>query len=127
MSLSSCSATGTNEAAVSSQCDAISDAIPPSDAGFSGAETATSNAPSHARYRRLFPDGQRRRRASVNPILDMPMSEYVRILLWVVAQAVAAQTAPESYPSAQVQHLRTYGLDPDRWTAAVDNFDEWFG
>ncbi|MCO6456451.1 MAG: hypothetical protein J5I93_14230, partial [Pirellulaceae bacterium] len=127
VSLSSCSATGTNEDADSSQCDKTSDATLPTDAGLSGAETTTSNAPSYARYRRLFPDGQRRRRASDNPILDMPMSEYVRILLWVVAQTVAAQAVPESDPSALVQHLRTYGLDPDRWTAAVDNFDEWFG
>ncbi|MCO6453890.1 MAG: hypothetical protein J5I93_01130 [Pirellulaceae bacterium] len=57
----------------------------------------------------------------------MPMSEYVRILLWVVAQTVAAQAAPESDPSALVQHLRIYGLDPDCWTVAVDNFDEWLG
>ncbi|MCO6455431.1 MAG: hypothetical protein J5I93_09045 [Pirellulaceae bacterium] len=127
VSLSSCSATGTNEAADSSQCDATSAATPASDAGLSRAETTMSKAPSHARYRRLFPDGRRRRRASDNPILDMPMSEYVRILLWVVAQTVAAHTAPESDPLALVQHLRSYGLDPDRWTAAVDNFDEWFG
>ncbi|MCO6454162.1 MAG: hypothetical protein J5I93_02500 [Pirellulaceae bacterium] len=40
---------------------------------------------------------------------------------------MAAQAAPESNPSALVQHLRIYGLDPDCWTAAVDNFDEWFG
>ncbi|MCO6457036.1 MAG: hypothetical protein J5I93_17200 [Pirellulaceae bacterium] len=93
----------------------------------SGADAQPSSTPSYARYRRLFPDGRRRRRASDNPILDMPMSEYVRILLRVVAQAVAAQAAPESDPSALVQHLRSYGLDPDRWTAAVDNFDEWFG
>ncbi|MCO6454104.1 MAG: hypothetical protein J5I93_02210 [Pirellulaceae bacterium] len=109
----SCSATGTSEAAGSSQCDATSDAIPPADtvssgadAGSSGADAQPSSAPSYARYRRLFPDGQRRRRASDNPILDMPMSEYVRILLWVVAQTVAAQAAPESDPSALVQHLR---------------------
>ncbi|MCO6457131.1 MAG: hypothetical protein J5I93_17685 [Pirellulaceae bacterium] len=85
------------------------------------------HAPSYARFRWLFPDGQSRRRASDNPILDMSMSEYVRILLWVVAQTVAAQAAPDSDSSALVQHLRTYGLDADRWTAAVDNFDEWFG
>ncbi|MCO6455428.1 MAG: hypothetical protein J5I93_09030 [Pirellulaceae bacterium] len=127
VSPSSCSATGTNEAADSSQCDAISDAIPPADTVSSGADAPPSNAPSYARYRRLFPDGMRRRRASDHPILDMPMSEYVRILLWVVAQTVAAQAAPESDPSALVQHLRAYGLDPDRWTAAVGNFDEWFG
>ncbi|MCO6455544.1 MAG: hypothetical protein J5I93_09635, partial [Pirellulaceae bacterium] len=134
VSLSSCSATGTSETSDSSQWDETSDAILPADtvssgadAGSSGADAPPSNAPSYARYRRLFPDGMRRRRASDNPILDMPMSEYVRILLWVVAQTVAAQAAPESDPSALVQHLRTCGLDPDRWTAAVDNFDEWFG
>ncbi|MCO6459483.1 MAG: hypothetical protein J5I93_29575 [Pirellulaceae bacterium] len=55
------------------------------------------------------------------------MSDYVRILLWVVAQSTAARAAPDSDPSELVQHLRTYGLDPDHWAAAVDNFDEWFG
>ncbi|MCO6454438.1 MAG: hypothetical protein J5I93_03900 [Pirellulaceae bacterium] len=55
------------------------------------------------------------------------MSEYLRILVWVVAQTTAAQAAPESAPSALVQHLRTYWLDPDRWTSAVDNLDEWLG
>ncbi|MCO6458243.1 MAG: hypothetical protein J5I93_23300 [Pirellulaceae bacterium] len=54
------------------------------------------------------------------------MSEYVRILLWVVAQTTAARVAPESDPSGLVQNLRSHGLAPDRWTAAVDNFDEWF-
>ncbi|MCO6455432.1 MAG: hypothetical protein J5I93_09050 [Pirellulaceae bacterium] len=127
VSLSSCSANGTNEAADSNNCDETSDAILPADAGSSSPDTAPSNAPSHARYRRLFPDGQRRRRASDNPILDMPMSEYVRILLWVVAQTTVARAAPESDPSGLVQYLRSHGLDPDRWTAAVDNFDEWFG
>ncbi|MCO6454163.1 MAG: hypothetical protein J5I93_02505 [Pirellulaceae bacterium] len=87
--LLSCSSTGTNEAAGSSQCDKTSDAIPPlhtalsdadtvssdADAGSSSADAGPSNAPSHARYRRPFPDGKRRRRASDNPILDMPMSE----------------------------------------------------
>ncbi|MCO6454152.1 MAG: hypothetical protein J5I93_02450 [Pirellulaceae bacterium] len=101
--------------------------LPDADAGSSSADAAPPNAPSYARHRRLFPDGQRRRRAADNPILDMPMSEYVRILLWVVAQTVAAQAAPESDLSALVQRLRIYGLDPDRWTAAVDNFDEWPG
>ncbi|MCO6455538.1 MAG: hypothetical protein J5I93_09605 [Pirellulaceae bacterium] len=74
------SSTGTNKAADSNQGDETSDAIRPADADSSGAETTTSNASSHARSR-LFPDGQRRRRASDSPILDMPMSEYVRILL----------------------------------------------
>ena len=46
----------------------------------------------------------------------------MRILLWVVAQTAAARSAPDSDPSGLVQHLRTYGLDPDRWAAAVANF-----
>ncbi|MCO6455638.1 MAG: hypothetical protein J5I93_10120 [Pirellulaceae bacterium] len=33
----------------------------------------------------------------------------------------------ESDPSGLVQHLRTYGLAPDHWAAAVDNLDECFG
>ncbi|MCO6459128.1 MAG: hypothetical protein J5I93_27785 [Pirellulaceae bacterium] len=55
------------------------------------------------------------------------MSDYVRILLWVVAQTAAARAAPDSDPSGLVQHLRKFGLDPDRWTTAVNNFDKWFG
>ncbi|MCO6455647.1 MAG: hypothetical protein J5I93_10165 [Pirellulaceae bacterium] len=47
------------------------------------------------------------------------MFENVRLLLRMAARTTAARAAPGSDPSALVQRLRIYGLDP-----AVENFGE---
>ena len=77
-------------------------------------------------YERLF-GGGRRRRASDNPILSMPFSQYREIVEWVGEQTSVALETPASVPSWLVQYLTTHGIDPDNWLQAVDQFDTWFG
>ena len=77
-------------------------------------------------YLRLF-GGGRRRRASDNPILSMPFSQYREIVEWVGEQTSVALETPASVPSWLAEYLTTHGVDPDNWLQAVDQFDTWFG
>jgi hypothetical protein len=101
--------------------------------GPEAAEVTRDDAPremdNHSIYKRHCGEGVGgdRRRASDNPILPMPFSQYREIAEWVAEQTRIAMGQPPSVPDWLVQYLRSHGTDPDNWLRAVNEFHDWFG
>ena len=77
--------------------------------------------PSRTIHERL--SRSRRRRASDHPFLAMPFEQYLEIVQWAADQLLAGQDQPP--PPELASRLRDRKVDPGRWYAAVDQFQEW--
>ena len=54
----------------------------------------------------------------------MPFEQYLEIVQWAADQLLAGQDRPP--PPELASRLRERKVEPDRWYAAVDQFQEWF-
>ena len=78
--------------------------------------------PSRTIHERL--NRSRRRRASDQPFLSMPLEQYLEMVQWAANQWLAGQDRPP--PPELASRLRDRKVQPDRWCAPVDRFQEWF-
>ena len=67
---------------------------------------------------------RQRRRATDHTILALPLSQYLEIAQWAAKQAITERHG--TVPAEIANPLRSAGIDPQCWYAAVDQFERWF-